>query len=364
MGAFVGNVRKDILFHNTQNTSSMNTKIRRNVLFPIAILAPILILVSSYFVYQYFSSDQYPYFINFIVADIVLTAPLAYFLIIRKTKIPNYTVLSVFAACLFILGIIIPTSELGVLAMGREILIILIELAVISFGLYKVLQLRKALKAEGKKQDFYESFSTISKQLYPKRIAHIIANEVGVIYYTFSFKRRKDYKETEYTYHKTSGMYTILCLVIGIIFIETFAIHFALMHWSHVIAWILTIGSIYTAIQVTGLMRSFSKRPHEIDIENEKLNLRYGFFGEGSIDIHNITKVELTARTPRSYEGFKKFSFLGEMDTHNVILHFDRELTFTQIFGIEAKANYLGIYVDNKQRFKEVIDKVIKTSNQ
>ena len=68
-------------------------------------------------------------------------------------------------------------------------------------------------------------------------------------------------------------------------------LHGLLAQWNNIVAWTLTLLSVYSGIKILGFLKSMTKRP--ISIEDNKLFLRYGIMNETIIDIKNIESIEM-----------------------------------------------------------------------
>lgn len=119
-------------------------------------------------------------------------------------------------------------------------------------------------------------------------------------------------------------------------------------------AWVLTILSVYSGIQVFGFMKSMFKRP--ISIDNGRLYLRYGIMSESTIEINNIASIEVASKEIEFDNEIRKFSILGSLEEHNVIIHLSEENTLTRLYGIQRKYKSLAIYVDDKSQFAKQIN--------
>ena len=329
-------------------------------LIPLAIpillgLSLILLMKSSFFV-------QNPSTLSTaITIDFLVTIPLVYFLIIRKRAIPKITVLTTFVLGIVILSFVLPKEHQSLLSMVKTYFLPVLELGVASFIIYKVRSLRKAYKRQQKTEDFYTTLLLAANEVLPKKLASVLVTEISVVYYGFIHWKKKKLKGNEFSYHKNSTVNSIVIGFLMIILIETFALHFLLLKWSVVAAWILTGLSIYTALQFFALARSISKRPIKVDLKTNELILRFGFFSEWPVSIENLKEVEVSSRDLPEDKSIVPFSPLGTLLEHNVILHFKEEQTFSGLYGLKRKATSIAIYVDEKGNFKGMVDEQIKS---
>jgi hypothetical protein len=294
-----------------------------------------------------------------VTLDFLITIPLIYFLIIRKRNIPKVTVLSMFVIGVVVLSYALPLEHQSLLSIVKTFAIPVVEITVFSFIIYKVVKITESYKQQKKSADFYTTMVKATAEVLPKQIAPILVTEISVVYYGFINWKKYILKENEFTYHKKSTINSILIGFLMVILIETFALHFLLVKWSVITAWILTILSIYTGLQFFALLRSISKRPIKINEEEQELVLRFGFFSDWSVPLKDIRNIELTTKDLPEDKSIVPFSPLGSLTEHNVIIHFHQEQKFAGLYGIRKKAKALAIYVDEKQQFLEKIENSI-----
>jgi hypothetical protein len=112
-----------------------------------------------------------------------------------------------------------------------------------------------------------------------------------------------------------------------------------------VVACILTILSVYTAIQVIGFARSLSKRP--ISINQNSLFLKYGILNETEIPFPTIEKFELSGKSIENETMVKTLSPLGSLEAHNVIIRLNEEQELIGLYGIKNKTRLLPFILMN-----------------
>ncbi|PKB43046.1 hypothetical protein AX016_1228 [Cellulophaga sp. RHA19] len=296
-----------------------------------------------------------------ITFDLLLTVPFIYFLLIRKTKIPKTTVLPFLILGIVICSIILPSENQQYLRLFKTWILPVIEISVLSYVIYNV---RKGIKSYKQKKEFsFDFFTTLKQTCYeilPKNVVIPVVTEIAVLYYGFIYWKKRKLKENEFSYHKDSGTIALLVVIIFIIAIETIVLHILLTEWSSLVAWILTFVSIYSGVQLFGFLKSMLKRP--ITIEKDKLFLRYGIMNETTIDIRNIDNIEVSSKDIETNKETLKFSFLGELESHNIIIHLKEENELIGLYGIKKSYKNLALYVDNKVEFKNRINNALQQS--
>lgn len=296
-----------------------------------------------------------------ITLDCLLTVPVLYFLIIRKTDIPNITVVSVFVICTLIASYIIPIEQQSLLKQIKYFAIPLVELGVLAFVFVKAKAIIKAVKATGTSNyDFFEVVSLACTQVLPHRVGKLLATEISVIYYSFFASSYKVLQDNEYTYYKKSGIKMVVGTFIGLILAETMVMHLVLQKWNITVAWVLTFLSLYTCLQVIALLRSMNLRLISMDDKEAVLHLKYGFFSETTIPFHQIESLELNKRTLPIDNSVIQFSPLGSLDSHNLIIRLKGEQTLHRLYGIQNKYQNIAVYVDEREKFVAQLNTALK----
>lgn len=300
-----------------------------------------------------------------VTLDLVLTTPFIYFLIIRKRDIPKTTVASVFVVCLIIASYIIPPAQQTLLNQLKFWLLPLVEFFVISYVLMSVRKTIQQFKVEKKTvPDFYTALCMACKSAFPKRVAMVFAMEIAVVYYAlFAWTTKPIPKANEFTSYKKNAIASVVYALMMIALAESFAVHMLVAKWNELIAWILTWSNLYLCVQLFALVRSLPRRLTYIDTTEKKLYLRSGFFNETIIDIDTITAIKLTARSLPEDGSIVKFSALGNMDNHNIILHLKEETTLQKVYGMQKPFKALAIYMDEKALFVNQLNE-LRASDQ
>ncbi|AXT52239.1 hypothetical protein D1818_15845 [Aquimarina sp. BL5] len=179
--------------------------------------------------------------------------------------------------------------------------------------------------------------------------------EIAVFYYGFVSWRKTKLQNNEFSYHKNSGTIPILIALIPIIAIETYVLNILLSKWSITAAWLVSALSIYSGFQIFGFLKSMFKR--SFSIEKNTIHLRYGILSEARIDINNIKSIEISSKPIEFNDTVRKLSPLGELESHNIVIHVKKENTIIGLYGIKRKFKTLAFYIDNKEEFKEALDK-------
>jgi hypothetical protein len=319
----------------------------------IALLASIIILSLSISSSSLIS--QYPELAIGITYDLTLTAPLLYLFLIWKTKIPNTTVVPFFILSIIVASLIIPADQQIHLSFIKKWIIPIVEIGVMSFIGFSVYKTVKTFRAVNNKDaDILTVLEKTSEQVIPIPVLNkAIAFEISAIYYAFFRWRKPVLGENSFTYHKKSGKITLYLAIIFIIGIETIVLHFIVARWSEIIAWILTISSAYVLLQIFAHLKAVYQRPIEID--DNRLFVRYGLFSGTEIELNNIRDVQSSFQMPEDKKGIKQVALLGELEQFNTKIHLHKESTFYGLYGKKDKFVTLLLYVDEQEQFKKLI---------
>ncbi len=294
-----------------------------------------------------------------ITFDLLLTIPIVYFLLIRKTSVPKTTVVPFLIIGMVICSLILPSENQYYLNLFKTWVFPIVELSIVSYIIYKV---RNAVKRyqlnKNENIDFFTTLKNTCYEILPKSVVIPVVTEIAVFYYGFIYWKKRKLNENEFSYHKESGTVALLIATIFIIAIETVTLHIFLEKWSVTVAWILTFLSIYSGIQLLGFLKSLSKRP--IVIENNKLLLRYGIMNETTIDINTIDSIEISSKDIEEDSATRKLSFLGELEGHNVIIRLKQENELTGLYGIKRKYMNIALHVDKKVEFTDSINDALQ----
>lgn len=317
---------------------------------PLLIIAIMVLISKSTFYFK--NPDILSIGITF---DLLLTLPIVYFLLIRKTNIPKTTVVPFLILGIIVCSLILPTENQYYLSLFKTWLLPVIELSIVSFVIFNVWKaIKKYKKNKIKSVDFYTTLKKTCQEILPKALITPVVTEISVFYYGFIYWKKRKLEEGEFSYHKESGSISLLIALIFIIGVETITIHFLVAKWNIVLAWVLTFLSIYSSIQIIGFVKSMIKRP--ISIENNKLFLRYGIMNETTINLSDIDSIEISSKDITTDKETRKLSILGELEGHNIIIKLKKENTLFGLYGIKRTYKNLAFYVDNKNEFKNQVE--------
>jgi hypothetical protein len=316
---------------------------------PLSLLAILIVLMKSSFTV---GNDL----LNLaLTADLLLTIPLVYYLLIRKTTIPKTTVIPVMILGLIIGSYFMPQENQSYLILFKVWALPLIEFAVLTYVIFKVRSALKTYKTKtGSTTDFFTALKSTCSEILPKQLVVPLATEIAIIYYGFFHWKTLHLEENEFTYHKKSGTPALFGALILAIGVETIAFHFLLARWNELGAWVLTALSIYASLQVFGFAKSLSKRP--ISINHDSLVLKYGILNEVELPFSNISSIEYSSKPLVKSKLTTTLSPLGQAEKHNVVVQLKNEQIATGIYGLKKRFSVIGFHVDNPIGFKKQFD--------
>lgn len=322
---------------------------------PLALFIPVLMLFSVVLLLRFpswFAGSETTIY-RALIADLTFSIPLVYFLIIRKREIPNITTVPVFVLGVVTASFLVPEHHQNSLDLIKDWVFPLVELSVFSFLVYKVVSLKKAFNRNKNGHfDFMEVFHGAAKEVLPAKVAGVFTTEASMFYYALFTWKKTAPTDGSYTYHKNSGVQALLAALLMAVVVETLAIHFIVAQWSHTVAWVLTLLSVYTGLQVFAYIKSIPRRP--IVLTDGKLTLRNGLLGSCDIPVEAIDKIEVfSGDLPEAYEKVKKMSAFYQ----NVVLHLKQPVEINGLYGVRKKADVLAFYIDETASFeKEILE--------
>ncbi|MFZ9045243.1 MAG: hypothetical protein ACO2ZZ_05215 [Cyclobacteriaceae bacterium] len=292
-----------------------------------------------------------------ITIDFTLFLPLVYLLLIRKSNIPNVTVVPVFVLCLAVAFYSIPAQFQGAIQWVELWVLPIVELSVLSFVGFKFYQIRKAFKGTvgNQKLDAYDAMVLACEKAFPGIAGKLLASELSMLYYGFLTWKKPVYQSNEFSIHKKSGVLVILAFIIGLVIVETGVIHLLVQNWNSTVAWILTILSIYSGMQVFGFLKSIPRRP--IKFSESSLYLRFGIMSSVEIPYSMIEAAELNKKELSEETDIVELSPLGILGGgHNILIRSTNPLHLQKLFGMKKAFSEIVFFVDEPERFLEDLD--------
>ncbi|MEP7165132.1 MAG: hypothetical protein ABI741_10570 [Ferruginibacter sp.] len=288
---------------------------------------------------------------NAVIADLLITSPLVYLFLIRKTSVSKFTAIRVFVIGVLVAGLIINTHSNSLLHFIKTWISPVIEAVIVFVIIRKFYTADKAGKQTGNTSiDFLAHCRTIMYKVTGNvRTGNIFSAEIAVFYYAFIGRRDKhiDY-HSKFTSYRENSITLILYTILALFLVETIGVHFLLSIWNRTAAWIISGLSLYTCIQVFAHIKAIKARP--IIITATSLEIHNGLAGDAYIDLNNIERFELTKKFPVDRNAIK-ISLLKTLEGHNCVVYLKQPIEVTKIFGIKKWADTVLFFVDKPKDF-------------
>jgi hypothetical protein len=271
--------------------------------------------------------------------DVAVTVPALYFLLIVRAGLAP--AISIIPLCL--LGLLRATWIAPPIAFARPAVGAAVEIAIVAI---LVMRVRRGLRGTDS-ADVVERLEFAAREIVPvRRVAAILAAELAVFYYAFcSWRSKPDVRPdaTAFTMHRQSGVAMLFGFLAGVSVMEAAVVHLAVSRWSAAFAWVLTGISIYGAIWLAALARSFPIRP--VLVTEEELILRAGLLWSVRIP-RRIMTVERTGAACDL-----RVPLLAEP---NLMLRLSEPVSACGIYGITRRVTSIGIALDDPAAFQRL----------
>ncbi len=296
-----------------------------------------------------------------ITYDLTIVSPVLYFLLIRKSKLPNISAVPVFVLGVVLATLILPTQFQLHLSNIKVFVLPIVELIVISTILWKVSKTIKTFRSlSNTGRDFYLLFKQSASQVLGQPlVAAVLATEVAMIYYALFAWKKRIISPNEYSAFRENAVIATLATFIFLIVAETFALHFILIKWNITVAWVLFGVSLYTGIQLFGHLRAIRKRYTKL--EERVLHLKYGLFGDVSFSVDQIEEIKITSKSIND-ETLKvqQLAILSAMESHNIAIYLKQPAIIQKAYGIAKSCDVVLFHIDKKEEF---VKKVLLSMN-
>ena len=292
-----------------------------------------------------------------ILADLLITAPLAYYLLIRKTTISKISVLRVFMAGVVIAGLLLSKNDSQIFSIIKRWVSPAIEVSLIGFIVWKFYTAKKDIgRSNLSSVDFLVQCRAILGSVFGnEKAAAIIASEVAVFYYAFCRKEKDVRNAVRFTSYKENGIILILGTFLCLFIIETVGMHFVFQLWNRIAAWILTILSFYTCVQLFAHIRSLKIR--STLLLNNELFIRNGILGGDTMlrlqNIEHISKIN----KPVPGKDVVKIGLVNGLEKNNIAIYLKEPVSVIKAFGIKKTARVILISIDNCEVFMQALEK-------
>jgi hypothetical protein len=178
------------------------------------------------------------------------------------------------------------------------------------------------------------------------RLKGVLASELAVFRYAFVFGREVEAPAGSrmFTIHEQSGVAMLFGFLAGVSVMEAGLVHLLLARWSARAAWVLTALSLYGAIWLIAVARSFARRP--VVLASDELILRAGILW--------------TVRVPLAFvrleaPGGPCDLRMPPLSEANIVLRFDKPVTAHAMYGLTRRVTSVGLAADDVAAFRRVL---------
>ncbi|MCJ8007053.1 hypothetical protein ACFFF5_06065 [Lederbergia wuyishanensis] len=234
-----------------------------------------------------------------------------------------------------------------------KVYIIVIEIILISFLIFRVYKLSKSYKKLGKEKSFIEKVETVLSESLPKPVAMIVTREITMFYYLFSRKSNKG-MVSPYSYHKNVGYKGILIVLLTVILLESVGLFFLFHKWSPLISWIHVVLNVYGVLYLISDYRAIVQLP--ILLQNSELFIRVGSRRQITIPLNQIASINGGGKffeEKKNKDVFK--GVLLEFDTPQFEITLKQPITTTGILGKKQEIMKVYMTVDDKEKFRRAL---------
>jgi hypothetical protein len=292
-----------------------------------------------------------------ITVDLLLGIPLLFYgLIARPCRLSPITIAPIFLLAFALAGYILPPTDRSYLDMAK-VLVPLIELAILGVVLWKTYSVYQHFQHTRPQKIYFIDALEASVQAsfgnYPA--VKLLTMEFALIFLAFfgwfmKF-RAMDVRNKVFTYHRKSLYPLILLVFLLLIAIETIGLHLLIQHWSPLVAWILTITSIYSLFWMIGDFNAV--RLHPIVLAGETLHLRSGFRWNVNLDLADVVDVQTPKLSDAKSRDYLSFAQAGEA---RLVLVLKQPVRVNGLFGIHKQVSRIGLFLDDMGAFRAALE--------
>ncbi len=282
-----------------------------------------------------------------ITVDMVVIVPLAYyFLIVRRRGHSIVRLAPVVILSLVIASLVLPSGQQRALHVLEKILIP-VELGLIGWIIWRTIGSFRQAKLN-ETLDPLERFRSAAFELFQNNlVAGAFASEIAVFYYSFGSWRSQAHCPVgakAFSHHRRSGLGGIVFAFLFLMAGEGFALHFVLLNWSSLAAWIFSLSTIYGAIWLIADYRATILRP--ILVKDERLLIRAGL--RYTLDVPKSIIKEVNPKQPAFGKESLNLKLMGA-PTHWIV--FSKPVVAQGPYGTRRRVRAVGIEPDDQNHF-------------
>lgn len=326
----------------------MSGQLRRRIGY-FALLCLVIIVTDLLIVRSAIFEGNYQLLTIGIALDLVFVIPLLmYVLVIRKLEKEIAVLLPVALLGYMLLLLLIPDSGQHIVEIVKYV-ILPMELIIFSYVIVKSYRaMRYNRQQQAVQVNAIEQLRGYLEQVYGQsRLVKLLIHELSIIYYSIFAWRAKRYTQVDlqtYSYHKHSNWLITILFLCKILIIEGVCIHILLMQWSHLAAWLLTIGNAYVILLLIADYRAMCLNP--IVVTKETIDLTYGLQMKANIAIDEIDSITVIQYEKLSKEKMNA-SIVPLVVEPNVLIRLKAHRPIETMFGRQQRVNEIYLFVDS-----------------
>ncbi|WP_166246208.1 hypothetical protein [Paenibacillus turpanensis] len=311
------------------------------------------VLVCDLYVIRSSSLQNAPELLAIAVAsDWLIAVPFAlYFYSRRRVRSVAPVLITLLLGC-WVTLLLVPSGETWT---ARIVYYLLIPLE-IGFIVYELTKLTQFIRAYRKVRqtavNALEAIRTaVQSSLGDGLLARLLMHDISLFYYAFfswgkarqGQKREAGGDSLAFTYHQESNWLIMVMMISKIIIFEAFAMHLLVAQWSHIAAWVLTVGDVYVLLFLWADYRAMRLNP--LKFEEGRLKVRYGLRMHADIDAAWIAKAETVPEYELTKEESKKSAY-PVFETPNVLLQLTSPVEVILPFGVKRVTDRVYLKAD------------------
>ncbi len=287
--------------------------------------------------------------------DILVGVPLLYYLLLaRRSYAPTKGLVPLVVLSFVALRLILPAEQRSHLA-PLEAVIPLIELAVFAFVAVRARTLVRHMRAARATEPYLSDRLRVGLRhtLGQSFAANLLANEMSIVYYVLAgpFTRygpsRGDARF--FSYHRHSGFIALVVVAFFMTVLEATVLHLLLMRWNSVVAWLVTVASVYGLVWLFGYFQSTRLEP--IVVDGSYLHLRTGFLWRATVPLSDLVAVRRVAAADTRSPDYLNAAVFGDA---RLVVECREPVTVVDFLGRGRAVRLIGVTVDDEAAFQRL----------
>lgn len=286
-----------------------------------------------------------------LTADMVVVVPLAfYLLVIRRRGLSIVSLVPVILLSLLAASRVLPAAHQQPLRV-LEAVAIPMELGLIGWIVWRAVRAVRKAHREVAADPLEQLRSAAFGLTRNDRAAGVFASEIGIFYYALGSWRARPHvpaASSAFTHHRRSGQAGIVFTFLFLLAVEGCAVHYFLLGWSALAAWIFTIGTIYGALWLIADYRATVLRP--VLVNEKSIMIRCGL--RWTMNIPRARIIAIGRERPKAGKESLNLMLLGA-PTHWITL--SEPLLAHGMYGTLRRVLTIGLAPDEAEAFERAL---------